>query len=389
MGLPPRISAGPAPAPEPLPRLAAMRNAHGDADDLAPIRLLCVEDNPDDIELLAQSLNRANPRRRYELHRVDDAGSFAKALEDGHDAILCDFNMPRFSPYAALQILVARRCPIPLVVLTRAIGEEAAVHVLRCGAKDYVTKDKLGTLPQIIDRVMADRRRVAEQERLTRELEAAYSRLKELSARVVAAQERERSLISRELHDQLGQTLTGMVIHLHAAKRSADADAVRRHMSTAMDMAQGAVEQVKTLSFALRPTQLDLLGIVAAVRGAVQHLAEPAGLAFAVTARGDEPGAPTETASVAVRLVQEAVTNTVRHAKASRMVVRLRFLADGRIGLLAMDDGVGFDKARVLTGRPGPHNMGLYGMIERVELVGGRLHLRTRPGTGVAIRAVL
>ncbi len=67
--------------------------------------------------------------------------------------ILCDFNLPRFSPYAALQILMARQLATPLMVVTRAIGEEAAVHVLRCGAKDYVTKDKLGTLPQIIERV--------------------------------------------------------------------------------------------------------------------------------------------------------------------------------------------------------------------------------------------
>lgn len=359
------------------------------APSLPTVKLLCVEDNPDDVELLGIALERADPDRRYELSRADDATSFAVALGQDFDAILCDFNMPRFSPYAALQILVARRCPIPLVVVTRAIGEEAAVHVLRCGAKDYVTKDKLGTLPQIVDRVMADRRRAAEQERLGRELEAAYRRLKKLSARLVVAQERERTLISRELHDQLGQTLTGMVIHLHAAQRAADPEAGRQHTATAMEMAQGAVEQIKTLSFSLRPAQLDLLGLVAAVQSAVQRIAQPAGLAFDVTARGDEPSELGETASVAVRLVQEAVTNTVRHAQASRIRVRLRFLPQGRIGLLVLDDGGGFDKAAVLGGQPSERNLGLYGMIERTELAGGRLHIRTRPGAGVAIRAVL
>ena len=145
-----------------------------------------------------------------------------------------------------LQILVARRCGTPLVVVTRAIGEEAAVHVLRCGAKDYLTKDKLGTLPQIIERVIAERRREVEQERLARELDAAYRRLKKLSARLVVAQERERSLISRELHDQLGQTLTGMVIHLHAAQaRRRRARGRRHHTETAMEMANGAVSAVQ------------------------------------------------------------------------------------------------------------------------------------------------
>jgi signal transduction histidine kinase len=352
--------------------------------------LLCVEDNPDDVELMGIALERADPQRRYELQRVDDATAFVNALqEDRHDAILCDFNMPRFSPYAALQILVARKLTTPLVVVTRAIGEEAAVHVLRCGAKDYVTKDKLGTLPQIIDRVMAERQRALEQERMGRELEAAYRRLKKLSARLVVAQERERNLISRELHDHLGQTLTGMVIHLHAAKRATDADTARKHTDTAMDMAQGAVGQLKTLSFSLRPAQLDLLGLVAAVQTAVQRMAEPAGLAYAVTSRGVEPKELGETASVAMRLVQEAMTNILRHAQATLVTVRLRFLPQGRIGVLVVDDGVGFDKHALLDGQPSEKNVGLYGMIERTELAGGRLHIRTAPGKGVAIRAVL
>jgi signal transduction histidine kinase len=353
------------------------------------IRLLCVEDNPDDVELMGLALERADPHRRYELQRVDDATAFVEALGDDYDAILCDFNMPRFSPYAALQILVARKLPTPLIVVTRAIGEEAAVHVLRCGAKDYVTKDKLGTLPQIVERVMAERDRALEKERLDRELEAAYRRLKKLSARLVVAQERERNLISRELHDQLGQTLTGMVIHLHAANREVDAAKARKHTETAMDMAQGAVNQLKTLSFSLRPAQLDLLGLVAATHSAVQRVADPAGLAYAVTARGKEPAALGETASVALRIVQEAITNVVRHAEASLIAVRLRFLPQGRIGVLVVDDGVGFDKDSLLDGQPSEKNVGLYGMIERTELAGGRLSIRAAPGKGVAIRAIL
>ena len=355
----------------------------------ATVKLLCVEDNPDDVELIEIALERADPQRHYLLRRVDDATAFSDALQEDFDAILCDFNMPRFSPYAALQILVARHCGTPLVVVTRAIGEDAAVHVLRCGAKDYLTKDKLGTLPQIIERVIGERRRLLEQERMGQELEAAHRRLKRLSSRLVVAQERERTLISRELHDQLGQTLTGMVIHLHAAKRSPDPETALAHTDTAMEMAQGAVQQVKALSFSLRPAQLDLLGLVPAVQSAVQRVAEPAGLKFTVTSRGAEPEKLSETAAVAVRLVQEALNNVVRHSHASHVVVRLRFLAHRRIGLLVMDDGLGFDKHDLLSGQPTERNVGLHGMIERTELAGGRLHIRTRPGAGVAIRAVL
>jgi signal transduction histidine kinase len=354
-----------------------------------PIRLLCVEDNPDDTELLSLALERADPRRQYVLRRVEDARRFVEALEDPVDVVLCDFNLPRFSPYAALHLLAERRCNMPLVVVTRAIGEDAAVNVLRCGAKDYVTKDKLGTLPQVIGRVMNDRRRVAEQERMSRELEAAYERVKELSARLIVAQERERRVISRELHDHLGQTLTGVVIHLHAAGCAVDPKTARQHTETASAMAQEAIQQVRTLSFSLRPAQLDLLGMTAAVQTAVQRLAEPAGLAFKVSVRGAEPKIPGANASVALRLLQEGLTNALRHANASRVDVRLRYLPQGRIAVMLMDDGIGFDKHRLLNGPPSELNVGLYGMMERTELAGGRLHIRTRPGRGVVLRAVL
>jgi signal transduction histidine kinase len=108
--------------------------------------------------------------------------------------------------------------------------------------------------------------------------------------------------------------------------------------------------------------------VTSAAHSAVQRIAEPAGLAFSVSSRGKEPAVLGETASVALRLVQEALNNVVRHAQASRIAVRLRFLDDARIGVLVVDDGVGFDKP---------------------ALAGGRLHIRTRPGGGVAVRAVL
>lgn len=355
----------------------------------AHIKLLCIEDNPDDFELLGLALERADPMRHYELTRVDDEAGFREALDPTVDVVLCDFKLPRFSPFAALDILAARGSPVPLVVVTRAIGEEAAVHVMRCGARDYVTKDKMGTLPQVIDRVMDERARAQEQRRLSRELEAAYRRLKQLSARIVVAQEHERTLISRELHDVLGQTLTGMMIHLHAARRTEDPAVARGFTDTALQMAQEAVNQIKTMSFMLRPPQLDLLGLVPAVTTSVQRMGEPAGLDCQIRVRGTEPSPLGDTASVIVRLVQEAVTNVVRHARASRIIVRLRFLPRERIGLLVVDDGAGFDAASILSEPASERNVGLRGMIERTELVGGRLCIRSRPGRGCAVRAML
>lgn len=353
------------------------------------VRLLCVEDNPDDTALLAQVLERTDPGRRYELQRVEDEDGFLRSLDSGIDVVLCGFRLPRFSPYAALEILRAQASPVPLVVLTQALGEEAAVHLLRCGAKDYVTKDKLGTLPQVIERLMEERRQLRKSEQMAAELRSAYRRLQALSARLVSAQERERNLISRELHDQLGQALAGMMMHLHVSRRTADADTARRHTDIVLEMAQGAIDKLKAMSFSLRPAQLDLLGLAATVQTAVEQIAGAAGIEFSVTTRGSEPAAPGDNASAAVRLVQEAVANAVRHASASGIQVRLRFLRDGHLVVLVVDDGIGFDKAELLNAAPDGRNLGLRGMIERTELAGGRLYVRTRPGSGVAIRAVL
>jgi signal transduction histidine kinase len=353
------------------------------------LRLLCVEDNPDDFELIGIALQRADPGRLYERRRVDNAEDFGAALAQPCDVILCDFNLPRFSPYAALELLASAGSPLPLVIVTRAIGEEAAVALMRAGAKDYVTKDKLRTLPQVIARVLAERQRAEERDRLAWELQQAYARLKQLSARAIRAQERERSLLSRELHDELGQSLTAMVLRLHAADQAWGTPAAREHQAVASDTAQAALQKLKTLSFALRPAQLDHLGLEAAVRSALERMAQPAGVRYGVRRRGEEPRPLRENAAAIARLAQEAVTNSVRHAHGSLVLVRLRFLPDGRIGLLVIDDGDGFEKAEVLGDGPSERNVGLYGMMERTELAGGRLQIRAQPGRGVAVRAVL
>ncbi len=352
----------------------------------SPVRLLCVEDNPDDFELLELALAQAAPGRAYALTRVEDAEGMRRALAEPVDAVLCDYHLPRFSPQAALQLLRDEGQPLPMIVVTRAIGEQAAVGVLRLGARDYVTKDRLGTLPQVLDRVLQEQARVREERRLVRELQAAHRRLQTLSSRLVATQERERNLISHELHDQLGQQLAAMMLHLHAARAATDPQQASTHSDTALSLAQQAVEQLKSLSFALRPPQLDLLGLPATVETAVGRLADPAGLEWSVSTRGHPPQEAGDKAALALRLVQEAVANTVRHANASRVVVRLRFLPGGRIALLVADDGEGYD-GRGLP--PAQDASGLQDQLDRAELCAGQVRMRGWPGRGAIVRAIL
>jgi len=365
-------------------------NYRAPANDPKVVRLLCVEDNPDDFELLALALERQAPGRGWQLQRVEDAAQFTAALAPPPDVVLCDYHLPRFSPKEALAALREAGCPSPLVVVTRAIGEDAVVDMLRSGARDYVTKDRLATLPPVIDRVLAERDQAREKERLTTRLESAYRRLQALSARLVAAQERERNHLSHLLHDELAQTLAGMVIHLHAARAARDADQANTHTDTAIRMTQGAIERLKAVSFTLRPAQLDLLGLVPTLETLVDREARAAGLRAIVLARGTQPGDLGDKGAVAVRLVQHALHNVIRHAQARRVWVRVHFLPGGRLGLLVADDGDGFEAAR-LRGEPGHGNLfpGLHGLVEMADLAGGRLRVRHCGERGVAIRAML
>ena len=185
---------------------------------------------------------------------------------------------------------VARRCSTPLVVVTRAIGEEAAVHVLRCGAKDYLTKDKLGTLPQIIERVMTERRRALEQERLGARTGGRLSAAEEAVGAAGGGAGARAPLISRELHDQLGPD----------ADRHGDpparGQARRRSRRPAASTPIRRWRWRKARSSSSRPCRSrcgrrssTCWGWWPAVQTAVQRIAEPAGLAFSVTARGKDP----------------------------------------------------------------------------------------------------
>lgn len=353
------------------------------------LHIVCIEDESDDVELVRLALQRAGIV--FRLGRVDTEAALVQQLASPPDLLLCDYAMPGFSAERALALLSERRSGVPLIVLTRAIGEDAIVNLFRAGAKDYVAKEKLGLLPAVIQRVLRERAFEAERERSARALAEANARLRLLSAHLVDAQERERTRIARDLHDGLGQQLTGIVLQLKAALHTTDAAQAERCRDHALDSAQQAIRQVKTLSFQLRPAQLELLGFVAAVKATLDRQRDATGLQSVLRVRGTEPAQLLPAHGVALRILQEGLTNVLRHAQAQHLVVRLRFLAGAadRFVLSMGDDGRGFDVAATLAGGLSEKNLGLHGMLERAELMGGRLRFRASAGRGSVMRLEL
>lgn len=347
------------------------------------LRIIAVDDDPADVELVELTLERAG--LAVVIEHVDNELGLRQALKAPTPLVLCDYSMPGFSAEAALAIVGELAEPPSVVVVTRAIGETAVVDLFRAGAKDYVPKDKLRLLPSVIERVLRERARERARRDAEHALASANARLRQLSARLVGAQERERSAVARELHDSLGQQLTGIAIHVQAAMDS-DPDTSRQALDRVLALARQAIDEVKSMSFMLRPAQLEMLGLTAAAQAVLQQQLEGSGVRGAVQRRGTPPEQPTAAHSVAMRVLQEALTNIVRHARASTVLVRLHYRAGGSLCMAVADDGIGFDPEAVLAGGLSRRNLGLHGMIERVELFGGRLRFRSRPQRGTVLR---
>jgi signal transduction histidine kinase/CheY-like chemotaxis protein len=227
-----------------------------------------------------------------------------------------------------------------------------------------------------------------ENARLFEEVRAARERLENLSRRLLDAQETERRSIARELHDEIGQALTVIKINLQAAQGSSDMASLALYLADGLRTLEGTLQQVRGLSLELRPSLLDDLGLVPALRWYVDRQAQQAGVTAHFASHGLEERLPPEIEIACFRIVQEALTNVMRHADASQVFIELRHDAED-LHLAIRDDGLGFDVPAALAAAARGESVGLLGMEERVQLLGGRIEIESAPGQGTEIRVCL
>jgi len=209
----------------------------------------------------------------------------------------------------------------------------------------------------------------------------------ELLHRIVSAQESERQRIARELHDETGQALTALGLGLKAAAENLKRDPrlAARQLEELKQQTSAALDALRRLVADLRPSQLDDLGLAAALRWYVDEYKSRVPVDVTVDIRGTPRRLKAEVESVLFRIAQEALTNVAKHANASHVKVELDFRASS-VHLSVTDDGVGFNPARVLRPRARRKAWGLLGMQERADLVGGVCQIISRPGRGTQIR---
>ncbi len=223
--------------------------------------------------------------------------------------------------------------------------------------------------------------------RRTDELEQRDRERDVLLNKVITAQEEERTRIARDLHDQIGQTLTALVMQVGGveAMLADDPEAVKEQLAALGESASGAVEEVRRMMSDLRPSILDDMGLESAVRWYTETHLENEGIGVELDLqRNHAPLSPNVEIS-AFRVFQEAITNVVKHAGASKVSISLTYDND-QMGGMIEDDGVGFELSAVQPGADGGWSVGLLGMTERVSLLGGSLIIDSTPDSGTKVK---
>ena len=229
----------------------------------------------------------------------------------------------------------------------------------------------IGTHTDITERMLAEQARRKDAERISA-----------LSRRLIEVQEEERARLARELHDEIGQVLTAVKLHLKVIERELAPAASNGLLGKSLSAVERAIGQVRSMSLDLRPPALDELGLVAALRSLVLNYSGYEALRIRLDAPSANVVLARGTAEALYRIAQESLTNVVRYAHAVEVVIRLEQVAD-RVTLSVRDDGCGFDVAgvRALEG------FGLLGMEERAKLAGGTLWVHSTLGRGTEVRA--
>jgi signal transduction histidine kinase len=259
-----------------------------------------------------------------------------------------------------------------------------------------VARDELGELAQSLETMRLrlkeslesiqrwNRELEAKVKDRTGELEAAEAARADLLKRLIYAQEEERKRIARELHDETSQNMARMTMSLDRAVQASDIESRRAHLGEARGLLLKTLEGVHRIIYDLRPSILDDLGLVPALQWYAERRLSSQGINVTWEVNARDARLPTLMETALFRVVQEALTNVAKHARAENVIVSMDLGVEA-VTIEVEDDGVGFEPALALAGQDA-QGLGIRGMRERVGILGGRFELRSQPGDGTQLR---
>ena len=321
------------------------------------------------------------------------------------DIILLDILMPGMDGFETCRQLKSLEATkdIPVIFMTSLTSAEDKVKGFEAGAVDYVTKPlqqeevlaRVKTHLRLQDLTLSlqDKNRQlelsgqVERERLFEAIDQQREQLRALNQKLTEVQEAERKQLARELHDEMGQALTAISIDLAAIAQELDGagtPAIHDRLAESKLLVDQTLEQIRELSFRLRPAMLDDLGLAPALQWYIRQYAQRVNLDVQLDISNLEERLPAHVETALYRIFQEALTNVTRHAQAS--TVQLRLQRSGATVIVHIeDDGRGFDVQHVFNGSLPKQGIGLLGMRERVTLLGGTFSLYSEPGRGTQV----
>ncbi len=340
-----------------------------------------LEDNVADAELIKFALREGG--LVFSLARVDSKAAFLREVEQNTpDIILLDYALPSFDGLSALHMAQKKFPDIPFIFVTGTLGEEVVIEMLKSGATDYVLKNRLSRLVPAVLRALRESQERKERRHAEEKLRKSHEQLRALSVYLQYVREDERIRISRQVHDELGQALTGLKLDLYwvATRLPKELKSIQKKAKTMSAHIDTTIQTVRRISTELRPGILDDLGLVAAIEWQAQEFQKRTGIKCVVVTDVKQPVMDEELNTAFFRIFQETLTNVIRHAQATRVEVSLR-KAGRSLQLEVQDNGRGISEQEINDTK----SIGLLGMRERASLLGGTLRLKGTPGGGTTV----
>lgn len=364
--------------------------------------ILIVDDTPVNLGVVVDFLQQDG----FGIRIARTGESALKRVQyDKPDVILLDVLMPGIDGFETCRRLKLNEATrdIPVIFMTSLTGAEDKVKGFEAGAVDYVTKPlhqeevlmrvkthlRLRDLAQSLQEKNAQLETSSriERDRLFEAIAQQREQLRVLNRKLTEVQEAERKELARELHDEMGQALTAININLVAIK-SALPDSCYRliepHLSEASLLTEQTLKQVREMSLNLRPAMLDDLGLVPTLRWYIKQFSQRVGIEAELQVLNLDKRLQPDVETALFRVAQEALTNVTRHARASAVRLLLEQTED-TIYAEIKDNGRGFNVAAVMNHQTAAQGAGLFGIRERVALLGGELHIFSEADQGTRL----
>lgn len=343
-------------------------------------RILFLEDSSTDVDLMKIELKKAGMECVSEL--VDTESDFLRALKEfSPDIILSDYSLPSFDGMRAFKLFKKQKLKIPFILITSNISEQLALDCLNEGVDDFILKTSLERVPKAIKRALERKYIEREKDKISEELIASQMQLRALINEMHVVREKERAHIAREIHDELGQQLTalkmdiGWIMHKHGG---ADETLIKK-LNDMLHLSDGIIDTVRRISSELRPAIIDDLGLIAALEWKCIDFEGKTKVPCQFHSTVKERKFENVLSINTYRVLQEALTNIMRHANASSVIVKVSE-NDSELFLEVIDDGEG-----IKAGKRNGKTLGILGMKERAGLLGGVLSIVSLKDKGTHI----